>query len=78
MKDLQKFWDYLGGLPRNDVIKMAEEELLDVRGLSLVKNILYKYNLSNVTIDYKLKLAFKRSIQYCPKKEFEKEQRKGN
>ena len=57
---------------------MAEQELLDVRGLTAIRKILQKYNLTNVTIDHRLKFAFKKSLDYCPRKDLEKkEQGKG-
>lgn len=77
MEDYSNFWEHLSTLPRSKIHQMAEEELMDVRGLSLVKTILHKYNLTNVTINYNLKFAFKKSIEYCPRKEFEKEQGEG-
>jgi len=64
----ENYWKYLDGLPRKDVLRMAQEELLDVRGLSVVKNILDKYNLTNVTIDHNLRLTLKKSIQDNPRK----------
>jgi len=56
---------------------MAEDELLDVRGLSIVKQILHKYNLSSVTLDHKLRFTLKRSLTQNPRKDLkEKEQGK--
>jgi len=72
--DLKRYWSQLDGMPRKDVLNMAEEEMLDVRGLSLVKKILYKYNLTHVTIDHNLKFSFKRSLTYNPRKEIEKKE----
>ena len=72
MKNIKEYWDTLHSMPRNEVLKLAKEEVLDVRGLSILKNILYKYNLSNVTIDYKLNISFKKSKDYCPQKEVDK------
>ena len=72
--DLKRYWSLLDGKPRKDVLKMAEEEMLDVKGLSIVRKILYKYNLTNVSIDHNLKFAFKRSLTYNPKKEVEKKE----
>jgi len=46
----------------------------DVRGLSKVKQILYKYNLSSVTIDYKLMFSFQRKLERNPRKELEKKE----
>jgi len=74
--DLKRFWNQLDGLPRKEVVFMAEEEMKDVRGLSKVKEILYKYNLSSVTIDYKLMFSFQRKLARTPRKELEKEQGK--
>jgi len=56
---------------------MAEDELQDVRGLSVVKNILDKYNFSHVSIDHKLRLTLKMSALQSPKSELEKKQGKG-
>lgn len=69
LDDLKHYWRLLDGMPRKDVLQMAEEEMLDVKGLSLVRNILYKYNLTNVSIDHKLRFAFKKSVQDNPRKE---------
>lgn len=71
MQDYRNFWDQLSTLTRNDVVKMAHDELLDVKGLSMVKQILYKYNLSHVTIDHRLNFVFKKSPDYCPRKDLE-------
>lgn len=69
--DLKRYWSLLDGMPRKDVLQMAEEEMLDVKGLSIVRNILYKYNLTHVSIDHKLRFAFKRSVKDNPRKEIE-------
>ena len=68
MSDYKEDWDYYDSMPRKDVLNLAMEEMLDVRGLSKVKEILYKYNLSTVTFDYKLQITFKKSLTYCPRR----------
>ena len=68
---LQK-WTHLDTLSRADVYHKAIEDLMDVRGLSKIKEILKEYNLSYVCIDYKLKMTVKRSSNYCPRKELGK------
>lgn len=77
MEDRKNFWDYLNTLTRAQIIEMAEQELLDIKGLTAVRKILHKYNLTNVTMDNRMKFAFKKSIDYCPRKDFEKEQGEG-
>jgi len=72
-KDLKGYWKYLEGLPRKDILRMAEEELLDVRGLSKVRGILQRYNITHVTIDHRLQFSFKKSPGYSPKCDLEKD-----
>jgi len=74
MTDFRKFWSQIDGLPRKEVVHMAEEEIKDVRGLSKVKEILYKYNLSSVTIDYRLMISFQKKMERNPRKELEKKE----
>ena len=71
-KDLRKDWEYFDTLSRKEVMKLAEDEIMDVRGLSRIKEILLKYNLSSVSFDYKLRIIFKKSTLYTPRKEYEK------
>jgi len=71
-EDLNQFWNYLEDLPRKKRLSLAEEELLDVRGLSVVKKILYKYNLTHVAIDHQLRMSFKKSNRDCPRVTFNK------
>jgi len=73
-KQFKKFWIYLDTLCRQDVVNMAVEEILDVRGLSKVQSILRKYNLSHVTIDYKLNCVFKKGTNYNYRKDVLKEE----
>ena len=63
----------VSGLPRSEASKLAIDEIMDVRGLSKVKQILIKYNLTNITIDFNLKMYTKRSLLYNPKKYADKE-----
>lgn len=77
MVDKKEYWDYLDTLPRKKVLEMVENELLDVRGLSIIKNILDKYNFSHVSIDHRLRFTLKRSALQSPKSDLEKKQGKG-
>jgi len=72
-EDLKDHWRKIDSLSKNEIKDRAREELLDIKGLSAVRNILCKYNLTNVCIDFRLNLAFKRSPKDNPKKYFEKQ-----
>lgn len=64
---------YVGqSMSRQEQYEEAIEEIMDVPGLSKLQGIMKKYNLSFVTIDYKLQITVKRSKDYCPKKDEKK------
>lgn len=67
MQEIDTTW-----MDTNEAKRLAMEELLDVPGLSKVKNILEKYNLTHVSIDFKLNLTLKKSNQYNPLREKQK------
>jgi len=69
IEDLRKDWDHYDTIPRKEVMQLATDEVMDVRGLSRIKAILLKYNLSSVSFDYKLRITFKKSTLYTPRKE---------
>ena len=73
MQDYETFWKTLAGLSRKELDTLAREEILDVRGLSKIRNILYKYNLSSVTFDHKLRMTFKKKMKYGPKEDLIRE-----
>jgi hypothetical protein len=58
--------------PEQSRYEQAIEEIKDIKGLSLIRNVMEKYNLSFVTIDFKLNITAKRSRDYCPKRDKEK------
>jgi len=77
--DLKQFWGHLDTLRRDEVIRLAKEEILDIRGLSAVQKVLYKYNLSTFTMDHDLNISLKRKIKGAgsPRQILYREQREG-
>ncbi len=58
-------------LPRNDAYLEANDDMLDVPGLSKIKPILNKYKLRHVSIDFKLRMTVKGHIGYRAAREIE-------
>ena len=71
--DMERYWSKLDTMSRKEVLSLAEDEFLDIPGLSKVANVLRKYNLTEVTINHKLQFALKRSLSKNPRSEHKKE-----
>ena len=65
----------LASLNTKEAKHLAEQEIMDIPGLSAVRKVLEKYNVTNVTIDFKLNVTCKFSKYHNPKK-VENDQRK--
>ena len=62
-------------MPRQEAYEEAVEEIIDIPGLSKIKKIMEKYNISYIVFDYKMNISAKRSAQYCPKWEEQKQEK---
>lgn len=51
----------------NERKRLAVDEIMDIPGLSKIRNILEKYQLSSVTIDFKLQIVARDSRNYNPR-----------
>ena len=64
---------YIQTMPKQHAYYEAKEEILDITGLSKLRKVMEKYNLSYVAFDFKLNVTVKRLRSYNPAKESEKD-----
>ena len=70
--DREYVYNNLKEYPVNELIAkerkyLAEEDIKDIAGLSQIRDILVKYNITNVTIDFNLNVYCRFTKKFSPK-----------